>query len=284
MTIQSHTQFKDAATLNSEWVHGPHEGAALAHWSVGKDHVSYCRDDSHTISLYLKGGEAARRDGIPFKRGAPGSLCLMPAKEDSRWETGGAISFLHLYIPVSMLQAFAVEHLNKDARLVDLQPAAFTTDPKLQSLMARIWGQDFRTIDAEETLLSLQDHLLRIYCADRAKSAPPKGGLSGRQIKQLNEAIHNNLGGTLSIAYLASQVGMSRFHFARMFQLSFGESPAALVNRRRVDRVKRLLLQGRPLADCAAQAGFSHQSHMTTHFKKVTGTTPAVWRTRTYSK
>jgi len=44
---------------------------------------------------------------------------------------------------------------------------------------------------------------------------------------------------------------------------------------RRVDRARRLLLDGAPAAEVAAAAGFTDQAHLTRHFKRYLGTTPS---------
>jgi len=47
---------------------------------------------------------------------------------------------------------------------------------------------------------------------------------------------------------------------------------------RRLDRARRLLLDGLPIADVAAVTGFHDQSHLTRHFRALLGTTPGVFR------
>jgi len=43
----------------------------------------------------------------------------------------------------------------------------------------------------------------------------------------------------------------------------------------RVRRAKALLLAGHPIAQAATEAGFWDQSHLTRHFKRTIGVTPA---------
>jgi AraC family transcriptional regulator len=46
----------------------------------------------------------------------------------------------------------------------------------------------------------------------------------------------------------------------------------------RVERTKQLLLQGKmSLSEIAIACGFSHQSHLNRHFKRLTGVTPKTW-------
>jgi AraC-like DNA-binding protein len=43
------------------------------------------------------------------------------------------------------------------------------------------------------------------------------------------------------------------------------------------DEVRRSLSEGASLADAALAAGFADQSHMSRHFKRAYGLTPAAW-------
>jgi AraC family transcriptional regulator len=106
-------------------------------------------------------------------------------------------------------------------------------------------------------------------------------GLSAQALQRVIEYVEGNLAEDLAPGLLASVAGMSRFHFARMFRRSMGQSPMAYVSHRRVERAMRLLAGGRDsLATIAADVGFCDQSHLVRKFRKVVGLTPASFRTR----
>jgi AraC family transcriptional regulator len=104
------------------------------------------------------------------------------------------------------------------------------------------------------------------------------GGLSPFHIKLIKETIHEKLNDKLTIDKLARMIDLSPFHFARMFKLSFGESPSNYITNFRIDKVKLLLQKEMTLADISLQTGFNQQSHMTQFLKKYTGFTPAIYR------
>lgn len=64
-------------------------------------------------------------------------------------------------------------------------------------------------------------------------------------------------------------------HLVRTFSREFGIAPHQYLVTRRIDRARRLLLAGGPPHAVAAATGFHDQSHLTRHFKRVVGTTPA---------
>lgn len=72
--------------------------------------------------------------------------------------------------------------------------------------------------------------------------------------------------------------GRSRFALARQFRRAFGVSPSRFVILRRLDRARRLIAAGRPLAEVALAAGFADQAHLTRQFRAAYGTTPGRWR------
>ena len=47
---------------------------------------------------------------------------------------------------------------------------------------------------------------------------------------------------------------------------------------RQLDRARRLMTAGTPLAEAALEAGFADQSHLSRQFKRAYGMTPARWR------
>lgn len=89
------------------------------------------------------------------------------------------------------------------------------------------------------------------------------------------EYIEEHLGAPLRHGDIAGAVGVSPYHFARMFRLAMGMSVRQYIIARRLARAQALLVRTNDgLADIAYQAGFGSQSHMTTLFRKHLGRTP----------
>jgi AraC family transcriptional regulator len=80
---------------------------------------------------------------------------------------------------------------------------------------------------------------------------------------------------------MAAVARLSPYHFARQFKRATGLPPHQYVIARRVERAKQLLHAGDDLslAQVAARAGFSNQSHFSLHFKRLVGVTPRRFRT-----
>jgi AraC family transcriptional regulator len=74
---------------------------------------------------------------------------------------------------------------------------------------------------------------------------------------------------------------MSPRHFSRLCKESVGAPPHRYVVERRVERAKDLLLgTDLPIAEVAREVGFSGQSHLHFHVKRLLGATPASLRLR----
>ncbi len=92
--------------------------------------------------------------------------------------------------------------------------------------------------------------------------------------------ISANLGhADMTVAALAGVVGMSEFHFARLFKQTLNESPHQYILRQRIELVKMLLARDdRTLAEIAVEVGFMDHSHLTHVFKRSVGVTPSEFR------
>ena len=83
----------------------------------------------------------------------------------------------------------------------------------------------------------------------------------------------------LSLTGLARTVGVHPVHLARSFRHVHACSVGEYLRRMRVGFAERELASSdAPLSDVALRAGFCDQSHFSRTFKRLTGSTPAVWR------
>src|SRR5688500_19393642 len=96
-----------------------------------------------------------------------------------------------------------------------------------------------------------------------------------RRTRLAHEYILKNLDQPITPDCLARAIGLSRFHFSRLFRQSTGESPMRYVQRCRVEHAKRLINQGDlRMIEIAVSLGFYDQSHFSRWFRKLVGMTP----------
>jgi AraC-like DNA-binding protein len=83
----------------------------------------------------------------------------------------------------------------------------------------------------------------------------------------------------ISVEDLAAVAGLSRAHFSRMFTKTFGESPHAYLQSRRLERAAALLrYTDRSVAEICVMVGLQSIGSFTTSFARVFGKPPAAYR------
>ena len=107
-------------------------------------------------------------------------------------------------------------------------------------------------------------------------SLPLKGYWAPKKkaIQQARRYIEEYFVQGVSLHDLAQHVALSPYYFLRVFRAEVGMPPYAYLESVRIRHAQRLIETGKPLAQVAIEVGFSSQSHMTRHFKKIIGTTP----------
>lgn len=265
------------------------QGIFLAHhrqpaWEMPENHLA-----QSILSINIGSACKLERliDGrLQRERFIPGNIAIYPAGVDYvlRWEKES--EFLLLGIEPTLLAKTAIEVLEKET--IELVPLLSTLDPLIHSLALALKAelespQVGGKLYVETIAQTLTVHLLRNYTTNRsAICAPTSPSLPKQKFQQATDYINDYLDRDLSLSDLAALVQMSPFHFARLFKKSSGFAPHQFVIRCRVERAKELLLQGKlGIADIATEVGFTNQSHLTRHFKRIVGVTPsAVLRSR----
>src|SRR5258708_31768098 len=108
---------------------------------------------------------------------------------------------------------------------------------------------------------------------------PSRGGLSPALARRICEYVESHLDQKISLDTLASMAGLSQHHFARAFRRSVGMPPHGYLLQRRLEHVEQLLRHTKlPLSEIALAVGYSDQSHLAQHFRRVTGVAPRLSR------
>ncbi|MCU1324584.1 MAG: transcriptional regulator, AraC family [Acidobacteriaceae bacterium] len=127
--------------------------------------------------------------------------------------------------------------------------------------------------------LSLSVALIRKYGHTTAHLPPQKGGLSRPTLNRVLDSIAANLTAKVRLDDLATIAGLSPFHFARAFRESTGTTPHQYLLQRRIDTAKALLRgPARSLDAIATATGFADAAHLSKAFRRLTGTSPIVWK------
>ena len=206
------------------------------------------------------------------RKGEPSMLIFRPQGErhaDS-FDRGGA-RCLNVEITEEWLER-ARQH-----SAVVLRESGDYQGAQLQALSRRLF-REFRETD-EASRLAVEGIMLEIIsAAERGASRRAAGGVPV-WLARAREFMHAHYREGLTMAFIAEQVGVHPVHLAREFRKHFHNSPADYITGLRIETACREL--SRPdasLAHVAAATGFYDQSHFSKTFKRLTGMTPAKYR------
>jgi AraC-like DNA-binding protein len=124
-----------------------------------------------------------------------------------------------------------------------------------------------------EIIAAVADILLAV-CSSGAK---PAATLRRPGLLRVRDLIAARPAQRQSIEELERVAGLDRWSLARQFRSAFGTSPSRFRTLRQLDQVRRSVTRGTGLAEASLAAGFADQSHMSRHFKRAYGLTPARW-------
>lgn len=95
------------------------------------------------------------------------------------------------------------------------------------------------------------------------------------KLQQAIAYMQAHLAESLTLEMITAHIGMSQFHFCRLFKQAMGISPYQYLLQQRIEQAKQLLLQRNlGIADIALEVGFTDQSHFCYQFKRFVGETP----------
>lgn len=210
-----------------------------------------------------------------------GDVGIYPAHLWQTFEWRQRAEFLQLYLEPVVLNRIGSELYNGDEVELLVRPTPF--DPVIFQIAIALQNtlkaqQTGSKLYADTMANALATHLVYHYSTRKAARCNESGQLSAKQLKQVIDYIDEHLAEDVSLAELSNVVSLSSFHFSRLFKRSTGCAPHQYHIRARVKRSKQLLLNEEiSIAQIAQIAGFSSQSHLNYHFKRVVGLTPTAF-------
>ncbi len=248
--------------------------------------------ENPAISMILKGRTRTRlrSHGEQFDLSpGPDTIGLFAPHRDvsyQRWECEVGAERMMVELDLSDIELAHDMDALRPARRSLRQNLAFR-DAQLASLM-RLVAQEVRqgsphgTLYANSLSLGLSAYLFTHHGSGGPAAARERGRLATEQKARVVEFVQQELSHDLSLGDLAAAVGVSRFHFVRLFKNSFGITPYRYVIDQRIAAAQRLLREtSQPLAEIANATGFSSQSHLCTAMRRSVGITPGEWRRST---
>lgn len=104
-----------------------------------------------------------------------------------------------------------------------------------------------------------------------------------RRLDVAIERVESDFAGPLALSDLASEAGLSPFHFLRVFRRFTGTTPHQYLLETRLRHAARMLLDSaRPVTEIAYESGFADLSNFVRTFHRSIGASPREFRSRRY--
>ncbi|RWN17171.1 MAG: AraC family transcriptional regulator [Mesorhizobium sp.] len=229
------------------------------------------RHDTYAIGVTLHGVQTFRYLGAA-RHSLPGQIIVLHPDElhDGGAGTEDGLRYRMLYLePSLMLDCLGGASLPfvRDGVVAD---AAFCAT--LLSALGPL-EQELDELFVDDFLTQLMQSLIR----HGGQSAKPMTRTAWRAAALARDYLTENLNRPVRSGELEAVTGLDRYALSRHFRAAFSTSPHRFLVMRRLQRARRMIAAGEPLAQIAVEAGFSDQSHFIRQFKKAFGMTPGRW-------
>jgi AraC-like DNA-binding protein len=232
------------------------------------------RHDTYAIGLTIHGVQSFGYRGASLQSVAGQVFVLHPDElHDGHAGSNSGFRYKTVYIEPSVI----CDALGETRCPIPFVRQAVSADRALAAaIMPALDGLDLplEDLQRDQIVLNLADALAAM------DSSVPRRKLKARHwgaVAKAREFLTANVEKRVDSAELEAVTGLTRYALARHFRACLGTSPYRFLIMRRLERARSLIRRGAPLVDAALSTGFSDQSHMTRHFKRVYGLPPGRW-------
>src|SRR5947209_14935184 len=207
------------------------------------------------------------------------------APYDVRWRAVSPEPFeaMYVFIELPLLQRAIEEVFGMDALQARLRDASAFNDEVLNSLLGLLREELMRgeasPIFVEAIAQAISIHLAREYGVTDEELHSSSSSLPGYKLRQITDWTAEHLTEEFSLGRLATQAGLSRFPFQRLFKAATGVSPSRYHIDLRMEEGRRLLRETKmSVVDVALEVGYANPSHFARLFRRETVLSPSDYR------
>ena len=262
------------------------QSAGVAKWRHDQHEVAEYYFPQHVISLLQTPGPIERRRGRHLERihNRRVNLALLPAGPTGAWTYGNPapIEVTHIYLPPVYLDELAAQEGYRGGAIF---PDKLACDDKTLLALAQ---QVDAALDQPYVSRLYLDGLVTaaagwiLQSGFQRPSNSTQAGLAPWQLGRAMDIIESTLDRDVSLAGIAREVGLSRFHFLRAFKAATGLPPHRYQSQLRLARAKMLLRTTTlSIGEIASQVGYNDQGHFARRFRQHAGVSPTRFRHET---
>ena len=269
-------------------VHSDPSSGTITHWIHEPLHDVVGPMADHVLMTFPTGvTRFERRTGKSVVTGAvrPGLVTVIPAGSSSRWDIHQPLNVVQLYLPHTTLERIAGEaDMAAPGELLErtAHPDSITSRLLMSAADALEGNSALDALFRQQMTDLLATRLLAAHAGSAPITFQPViGGLSPKVLSRAIERLRSDSDADVSLAALASDAGLSRFHFCRAFKESTGLSPHAWLRQHRLEQAMQMLRDADvSVVSVSAALGYASQTAFAAAFRKLTGETPSDWRRR----
>ena len=196
------------------------------------------------------------------------NICFKPETVDSLITPENAFA---------LLQLTAFDELRKENN--DGMVSFFGNErDEVETLLQSMLSEYRSKHSFRRTVLESYMNILLVKILRKTAAEPHSAERSGTW-QDIADYIDRNLGEELTLSALAQKCFYNPSYFSRVFKEHFGTSLTEYINKRRMDRAKKLLCEGKlSVEEIAYRVGYPSKSSFYRVFTRLTGTTPAEYK------
>jgi AraC family transcriptional regulator len=215
-----------------------------------------------------------------------GSISFVPAGQSWLTNCKGSTEYVHVHILSQEWNRLLTDILQEDSTRVVLQNLSDIEDLFLEDILYKLYKEltcagkgSNRYVESLGQALVV--HIIRHYISYREKPVSVCEKLPGFKFNHVLAYIKQNLSREITLLQLSSLIGLSPFHFSRVFKATTGLAPYRYITKLRMEHSQRLLLETElPIIYVGLEVGISNPSHFSSFFKQYSGLTPTMYRKR----
>jgi len=231
--------------------------------------------DYYVISMIERGRQSFTHRGTKY-RTSPGGVILINPDDVHTGEAVDQQGFqMRSLYPTTSHMETAASELTGHSRALPFFKEVRIDDPSaMKSLLSlhKAISEEADPLECESRFLWFLAGLIERY--GNISSGIARLGKEKTAIRQARCYLQEHFAQGVSLNRLAEHVALSPYYLLRVFRAEVGMPPHAYLESIRIREAQRLIECGKPLAEVAAQVGFSNQSHLTHRFKQIIGATP----------
>ncbi|MFC0111507.1 helix-turn-helix domain-containing protein [Kibdelosporangium aridum] len=213
------------------------------------------------------------------QRWTPGKLDVLVPGQDAqrRYRSAVALRTLQVHIPHTTVDRVAGQLAGRAVDYEQMAASVAAGDPVVEHTLRSL--ETSHAVDdlyAESAAAFLAVHLLTRH-GGRAELRGPND--DQRPVRKAVAVMRERLAEPVTLADIAAEVGLSVYHFIRVFKAATGQTPHRYLTGLRVDEARRLLHDNDlSLERIAARCGFGSAGSFSTTFLRHTGVRPSTYR------